>query len=93
MLVANSDDLADDPEPTRLFIAALERGTRARRARSRARDRSAVLDAGDGLDPKLTRAEIDRTLPLLLPDNGSRPFGYMDGPSGRSSPASSPTAA
>ena len=28
----------------------------------------AVLEAGDGLDPKLTRAEVDATLPLLLPE-------------------------
>ena len=27
VLVANSDRVADDPEPMRLFIAALERGT------------------------------------------------------------------
>ncbi len=79
VLVANSEDLADDPEPTRLFIAALERGTRLA-VRDPALATAAVLDADDGLDPKLTRAEIDRTLPLLLPDNGSRPFGYMDGP-------------
>ena len=79
VLVANTDDLADDPEPTRLFIAALERGTRLA-VRDPALATAAVLGADDGLDPKLTRAEIDRTLPLLLPDNGSRPFGYMDGP-------------
>ena len=38
----------------------------------------AVLEAGDGLDPKLTRAEVERTLPLLLPEESSKPFGYMD---------------
>ena len=38
----------------------------------------ALLDAGDGLDPKLTRAEIDATLPLLLPDQRAEPYGYMD---------------
>lgn len=78
VLVANSEDLADDPESTRLFIAALERGTRAA-VRDPELATTAILNAGNGLDPKLTRAEIDRTLPLLLPDNGPRPFGYMDG--------------
>ncbi|MFL5869531.1 MAG: ABC transporter substrate-binding protein [Solirubrobacterales bacterium] len=77
VLVANSDRLADDPKPIRLFIAALERGTRAA-ARDAAGATEAVLDAGDGLDQKLTRAEIDRTLPLLLPPGRGHPYGYMD---------------
>jgi putative hydroxymethylpyrimidine transport system substrate-binding protein len=77
VLVANSDRLADDPEPVRLFIAALERGTKAAVADPAAATQ-AVLDAGDGLDPKLTRAEIDATLPLLLPDQDGNPYGYMD---------------
>jgi putative hydroxymethylpyrimidine transport system substrate-binding protein len=77
VLVANSDRLADDPEPIRLFIAALERGTKAAIADPGAATQ-AILDAGDGLDPKLTRAEIDATLPLLLADTGEHPYGYMD---------------
>ena len=36
-----------------------------------------MLAAGDGLEPKLTRAEIDATLPLLLPEKPAQPFGYM----------------
>jgi putative hydroxymethylpyrimidine transport system substrate-binding protein len=77
VLVANSDRLADDPEPIRLFIAALERGTKAAVADPGAATQ-AILDAADGLDPKLTRAEIDATLPLLLPDKGDHAYGYMD---------------
>lgn len=77
VLVANSDRLADDSKPIRLFIAALERGTRAA-VRDPAAAAAAVLDAGDGLDPTLTRAEIDRTLPLLLPSEHGHPYGYMD---------------
>ena len=37
-----------------------------------------MLNAGDGLDPKLTAAEVERTLPLLLPERENQPFGYMD---------------
>ncbi len=77
VLVANTDRVADDPEAIRLFIAALERGTRAA-ADDPAAATEAVLAAADGLEPKLTRAEIDATLPLLLPDQGPKPFGYMD---------------
>jgi putative hydroxymethylpyrimidine transport system substrate-binding protein len=76
VLVANSDRVADDPEAVRLFIAALERGTRDAVSDPEAAT-AAVLEAGDGLDPQLTRAEIERTLPLLLPERPSQPFGHM----------------
>jgi putative hydroxymethylpyrimidine transport system substrate-binding protein len=77
VLVANSDRLAEDPEPIRLFIAALAHGTRVA-ARDPAGATETILEAGDGLDPRLTRAEIERTLPLLLPEDGNRPYGFMD---------------
>lgn len=76
VLVANSDDVAADPEPIRLFIAALERGTQNAIDDPEAATK-AVLDAGDGLDPRLTEAEIEATLPLLAP-RGKQPFGFMD---------------
>ena len=76
VLVANSERVEEDPEPLRLFIAALERGTREAVADPQAAT-EAVLEAGDGLDPQLTRAEVDRTLPLLAPERRSRPYGYM----------------
>ena len=76
VLVASTDRVADDPEPIRLFIAALERGARAA-VRDPQAATEAILDAGDGLEPKLTRAEVDRTLPLLA-QRGPHPFGYMD---------------
>jgi putative hydroxymethylpyrimidine transport system substrate-binding protein len=78
VLVANSDDIDSDPKTARLFIAALERGTREA-VKHPDEATQAVLDAGDGLDPKLTRAEIDATLPLLVPAKKSTPFGHMDG--------------
>jgi putative hydroxymethylpyrimidine transport system substrate-binding protein len=76
VLVAN-EDTVDDPESIRLFIAALERGTQDA-VDDPAMATDAVLAAGDGLDPKLTQAEIDATLPLLVPDTGNHPYGYMD---------------
>jgi putative hydroxymethylpyrimidine transport system substrate-binding protein len=77
VLVANEDTVDDDPESIRLFIAALERGTQDA-VDDPATATDAVLAAGDGLDPKLTQAEIDATLPLLLPEAGNHPYGYMD---------------
>jgi len=76
VLVAGEERLADDPEPIRLFLAALERGTEIA-ARDPELATDAVLEAGEGLDPKLTAAEIEATLPLLR-QVGKRPYGYMD---------------
>ncbi len=76
VLVANSDRLDDDSQSIRLFIAALERGTKAAAADPAAATKD-VLDAAEGLSPKFTAAEVRRTLPLLLP-SGKQPYGYMD---------------
>lgn len=77
VLVANEDTVAEDPEAIRLFIAALERGTEVA-ADDPAGATRAVLEAGDGLDPALTRAEIDATIPLLQGEARNRPYGFMD---------------
>jgi len=77
VLVANSDSLDDEEQNVRLFIAALERGTKAAVANPEAATES-VLDAGKGLNPKFTAAEVRKTLPLLLPKGSERPYGYMD---------------
>jgi putative hydroxymethylpyrimidine transport system substrate-binding protein len=77
ILVANSDRLEDDPEAIELFISALERGTKAAQ-NDPAAATEAVLAAGEGLDPKLTEAEIQRTLPLLSEAGSGRAYGFMD---------------
>jgi len=77
VLVASEDAIEEDPESLRLFIAALERGTREA-ARDPAATTEVVLEAGEGLEPKLTRAEVERTLPLLLPQRDGQLYGYMD---------------
>jgi len=76
VLVAQRSRVEDDPDPIRLFISALANGTRDAIANPQAATES-ILRAGRGLDPKLTRAEIDATLPLLAPPPG-QPFGQMD---------------
>ena len=77
VLVASTDAIESDPGPLRLFIAALERGTREA-VRDPAGATEVVLEAGEGLEPELTRAEVERTLPLLLPEREDQPYGYMD---------------
>ena len=77
VLVANRKQLEKEPEKYRLFIAALERGTDAAVAQPKAATK-AVLEANDGLEPKLTEAEMTATLPLLGARVEGQPFGYMD---------------
>lgn len=76
VLVANGERLREDPEPIRDFIAALERGTADAVADPEAAA-DAVVAAGEGLDPDLTLAEVEETLPRLEAQPG-RPFGWMD---------------
>ena len=76
VLVAQGKRLDEDPEELRLFIGALAKGTKDAVADPAAATR-AVLAASEGLDPALTRAEVDATLPLLAasPDES---FGQID---------------
>ncbi len=64
VLVAQGERLEDDPEAVRLFLAALSRGTAAA-VKSPNATVEALLEANPSLDPKLTRAEVAATLPLL----------------------------
>ncbi|HWA55211.1 MAG TPA: ABC transporter substrate-binding protein [Solirubrobacterales bacterium] len=77
VLAANEKQLEEDPQAVRLFIAALARGTAAA-AEDPEATAKALEEANPDLDPKLTRAELAVTLPLLDPPRGKRPYGYMD---------------
>jgi putative hydroxymethylpyrimidine transport system substrate-binding protein len=77
VLAANEKQLEEDPQAIRLFIAALARGTAAA-AKDPEATAKALEEANPDLDPKLTRAELAATLPLLNPPRGKRPYGYMD---------------
>lgn len=76
ILVARESTLAEKSDDIRLFIAALERGTQAAIADPEGATRD-ILAANDALEPELTRAWIDATLPLLAPEE-DRVFGRMD---------------
>jgi len=71
VVVAKGERLEEDPQSIRLFLAALARGTAAA-IKSPDAATNALLEANSDLDPKLTRAEMEATLPLL-----SR-GGFMD---------------
>jgi putative hydroxymethylpyrimidine transport system substrate-binding protein len=77
VLVANRKTLEEDPEEFRLFIAALARGTAAAVSDPKAATQ-AVTEANSSLEPKLTAAEVEATLPLLAATSAGQPFGYMD---------------
>lgn len=76
VLVARRDRVEADPKPLRLFIAALARGTAAAVDRPEASTET-LLAADSALEPRLTRAAVKATLPLLAPDRPDRPYGYM----------------
>jgi putative hydroxymethylpyrimidine transport system substrate-binding protein len=75
VLVAKGSELDESAEELRLFISALAKGTADAVADPQAATDN-VLEAGKGLDPALTRAEIDATLPLLQKEGG-KPFGQI----------------
>jgi putative hydroxymethylpyrimidine transport system substrate-binding protein len=64
VVVAQEEQLTEDAEKIRLFLGALARGTAAA-IKSPDATTEALLAANKDLDPKLTRAEVDATLPLL----------------------------
>jgi putative hydroxymethylpyrimidine transport system substrate-binding protein len=76
VLVASGARLEEDPEAIRLFVAALERGTRDA-VRDPEGATATLLDAAPDLDPKLTAAEVEATLPVLEAERGD-PYGNMD---------------
>jgi putative hydroxymethylpyrimidine transport system substrate-binding protein len=75
VLVADGERVAEDPKSIELFIAALEHGTEDARRDPEAAAR-ALIDANPDLDPRLTRAQVEATLPALAGEQG-RPYGYM----------------
>jgi len=77
VLATQRKRLEEDPQAIRLFIAALARGTAAAAKNPEAATK-ALLEANPDLEPKLTRAEVAATLPLLDPARGGHPYGYMD---------------
>jgi putative hydroxymethylpyrimidine transport system substrate-binding protein len=76
VLVADAERVREDPDQIRAFIGALAEATE-----SAADDpdgaTEALLAAAPDLEAELTRAEVELTIPRLLPPDGE-PFGHMD---------------
>lgn len=75
VLVANEDALERDAGRIRAFLGALARGTRDLQ-RNPETGIKPLLAADKGLDPRLQRASLKVTLPLLSAPRG-KPFGYQ----------------
>ncbi len=76
VLVANEDALERDGDKIRAFVGALSRGVRSLREDPDAA-LEGLLEANPDLDPKLQRAVVDVTLPLMAAPKG-KPFGWQD---------------
>lgn len=77
VLVARRQSLEENPDKFRLFIAALQRGTEAAVEQPGAAT-TAITEANPDLEPKLAKAEVEATLPLLGARIPDQPYGYMD---------------
>ncbi|MGH2981158.1 MAG: ABC transporter substrate-binding protein [Solirubrobacterales bacterium] len=77
VFVANASRIEEDPEPIRLFLAAMARGTAAAVERPNAAT-EALLEQNRDLDPRLTRAEVKATIPVLSQATPQQPYGHMD---------------
>jgi putative hydroxymethylpyrimidine transport system substrate-binding protein len=77
ILVARRATLEEDGPKIRLFISALQRGTEAAVADPKAAT-EALLAANSSLEPKLTEAQVEATLPLLSNTPAGEPYGWMN---------------
>jgi len=77
ILVARRATLEEDGAKIRLFISALKRGTEAAVANPKLAT-EALLAANSSLEPKLTEAQVEATLPLLEGTPAGKPYGWMD---------------
>jgi putative hydroxymethylpyrimidine transport system substrate-binding protein len=77
VLVADGESLEDNAKTIRLFLAALSRGTAAAVENPGATVK-ALLEANPDLDPKLTAAEVEATLPLLSTTGRMDPAKWSD---------------
>ena len=76
VLVARTSNVRQHPAAIRAFLAGLAQGTSYAIGHPQEAT-NAVVQAGKGLDPMQTRAEVEATLPLLGGGGGKR-YGYLD---------------
>ncbi len=76
VLVADAERVREDPEQIRAFLGALAEATASTEEDPDAAT-DALLAAAPDLEPELTRAEVEMTIPRLVSPAGE-PYGHMD---------------
>ncbi len=77
VLAAGYDTVQRDGAVLRRFIQALQRGTRAAEADPQAAV-AALRKASPDLSKRFAAASVEATLPVLFPEERSRPFGFQN---------------
>jgi putative hydroxymethylpyrimidine transport system substrate-binding protein len=77
VLVANSDQLDDQPDDIRLFIGAVAKGAREARRDPRGATR-ALLRANRDLRESTTEESVRLTIRALFPERSGKPWGFLD---------------
>lgn len=77
ILIAGYETVQREGALLRRFLQALQRGTRAAEADPRAAV-DALMKASEGLERRFATASVKETLPVLFPEDRSRPFGFQN---------------
>ena len=77
VLAARYDTVQHDGETLRRFIQALQRGTRAAAANPSAAA-GVLRRAAPDLGKRFAAATVEATIPVLFPEDRSRPFGFQN---------------
>jgi putative hydroxymethylpyrimidine transport system substrate-binding protein len=77
VFVARRSTLEEKGQRIRLFMQALKRGTEAAVASPKAAT-EALVAANSELEPKLTEAQVEATVPLLENTPAGKPYGWMN---------------
>jgi putative hydroxymethylpyrimidine transport system substrate-binding protein len=77
ILIAGYETVQRDGAMLRRLLQALQRGTRAAEADPDAAV-DALMKASEGLERRFAAASVEATLPVLFPEDRSRPFGFQN---------------
>jgi putative hydroxymethylpyrimidine transport system substrate-binding protein len=77
VVVVRKNTIVNHPDVVRRFVQALGRGYEAVRRNPQGAVEN-LVKASSGLDPKLTLASVNATLPAFFPADPSHPWGWQD---------------
>lgn len=77
ILIAGYETVQREGALLRRFLQALQRGTRSAESDPEAAV-DALMEASEGLERRFATASVKATLPVLFPEDRSRPFGFQN---------------